>query len=291
MGVGVMEQVITVLNPDEVSVQFNMNDLPNIISGQVKELNDLGIKVENARDRAESAQTSANKAYIISAGFGKKKAAIEELQLAVYDLAKAVVSEAETQKTAFNFQTQLAEITKYLFGLGVSNLALNRSVVRELELKLSGASAEELSDLAKQEALNVIRQLKAQEDILIKLEQFDNKVKIVHEENVSLRKQLEVQIKTDTHHDKELQALAGADKLFADELKTQAETDRKHNELLVSLARQEEEHDKALATLKTEFSSSLANISQKLSRKLLASYAIGGVGALIGVIALLILIT
>ncbi|MDP4268294.1 MAG: hypothetical protein Q8880_12785 [Bacteroidota bacterium] len=252
--------------------------------------NDLDNKVKDAIDQANSAHAAADYARKKPTGLFEKKDAIETIQSALYDLAGAVGSGAEAQKVSFEFQTQLAEITKYLFGLGVSNLALNRSVVRELELKLSDASAEELSDLARQETLNVIRQLKAQEDILIKQEQLDKKIKIVHDENVRLGKQIEAQIEIDTRHDGELQVLASTDKLFTEELKAQAETDRKHIEILTSLARREEEHDKAIAALKSEFSSSFTDISKKLSRKLIVSYTIGGAGVFIGIFALLLIL-
>ena len=69
---------------------------------------------------------------------------------------------------SFEYQKKLGEITKYLFGLGVTNIAMNRSVVRELELKLQGASAEELDEFARRELLGVVKQLKAQEDIMKK---------------------------------------------------------------------------------------------------------------------------
>ncbi|WP_132470456.1 hypothetical protein [Novosphingobium sp. ST904] len=72
------------------------------------------------------------------------------------------------QKISFDFQARLAEVTKYLFKLGVGNIAATRIVVRELEMRLHGASDEELSDLARQEVLSVIRQLKEQEDLLWK---------------------------------------------------------------------------------------------------------------------------
>ena len=66
-----------------------------------------------------------------------------------------------------NIRRNWSEITEiYLFGLGVSNLAMNRSVVRGVEMRLKGASEEELDELARQEILGVVRQLKAQEDIM-----------------------------------------------------------------------------------------------------------------------------
>ena len=50
-------------------------------------------------------------------------------------------------------------------------------MVRELELRLSGASKEQLSDLARQEVASVVRQLKEQEDLFQKQEQMKKGIK------------------------------------------------------------------------------------------------------------------
>lgn len=148
----------------------NENDLPTIISGQINQLNELNVGVKKALADAEKARSSAEIAKKKSAGAFKKKEAIEELQSASIDIADAVKSQADAQKLSFEFQTKLADISKYLFGLGISNIASNRSVIRELELRLDHASEEELSDLARREILSVVKQLKDQEDILQKQE-------------------------------------------------------------------------------------------------------------------------
>lgn len=187
-------------------------DLPKIISGQVTKLNQLDKSVKEAIKKAEQAVDSADSAKNQSAGLFKKKAAIEELQAAGVDLADAVMSGAEAQKISFEFQRKLAEISKYLFGLGVSNIASNRSVVRELELRLKGASKEKLSKLAKQELLLVVKQLKDQEDILMKQEKMVTVVK---------------------GHDERLEEHSKKSKFMEEILATQNEVDQKHGEELV----------------------------------------------------------
>ncbi len=321
-----MEQNRVVLNTNELASQFHRAELPDIISEQVILLNDLDKKVKVATEQAEAAKSSADLAAGKSAGLFQKKAAIEAIQSSQSVLAEAVVSGAEAQKIAFEFQTQLAQITKYLFGLGVTNLALNRSVVRELKLKLEGASAEELSDLAKQEILNVIRQLKAQEDLLQKQEELDQKIKLVHDENVrqddllkeqnetiirhdkeiqtqiiedkKLNEKIKAQAEVVNRHDTELKLQAEVDRQLAEEIKAQVESYQKHNEelraltenyknhkeLLSYLSKQEEEHNKTIVALKRDMSLSHTTISQKL----MVSYMVGGIGALLAVGTLLL---
>lgn len=204
------------LSPDEridlVVSNLNEKDLPVLIQGRLGMLKELDNSVSSAIKAAEDATEAAKNAKNKSAGFGKKKAAIEELQSAGLDLAKAVQLDAEAQKKSFEFQTKLAEITKYLFGLGVSNIANNRIVVRELEKRLKGASQEELSELAKQELTTVVKQLKDQEDILKKQEILfdtikihDDKLKDQVQKNQQIDEQLIVQTKIDKLHDEQLQ--------------------------------------------------------------------------------------
>jgi len=146
--------------------------LPELIRTQMDKLKELDDNVQSALSAAGDAEISAKKAQALSADRGfftdKKRTAIEGLQAAGIELAKAVQTSAKAQKTAFEFQERLAEISSNLFGLGLQNIAARQIVVRELEARLKGASEEELSELARQELLGVVRQLKEQESLLRK---------------------------------------------------------------------------------------------------------------------------
>jgi DNA-binding ferritin-like protein (Dps family) len=149
--------------------------LPELIQGQIGKLNELDSAVKKALYDAGEAEKRAHEAHKLSASpwsfKDQKKEAIEGLQKAGIELAGAVQSGSQAQKLSFEFQARLAEVTKYLFSLGVSNIAANRTVVRELEIRLRGASEEELSELARKELMTVIQQLKEQEDLLRKQQQ------------------------------------------------------------------------------------------------------------------------
>ena len=155
-------------NTDIVSVEVSASQVPSIIQEQFDGLTALKQNVSEATKKADAAKKSAKSAKEKSAELFHKKEAIESLQEATVDLAEAQISAAQAQEVSFEYQQKIAEITKYLFALGVSNIAMNRSVVRELELKLKGASEEELDEFARQEIIAVVKQLKAQEDIMKK---------------------------------------------------------------------------------------------------------------------------
>ena len=218
---------------------INENQMPSIIGSQFKDLIDLEKNVQEAVNMAAQAKQKATNAQV-SAGLFKKKAAIELLQDATKGLAEAQITAADAQKISFEYQSRLTEITKFLFGLGVSNLAMNRSVVRELELKLKGASDEEISDLAKNELRNVIMQLKAQEDILKKQTELTGKVKEHQGQIKELDKQIDNLEEQDQKQNEKIaenaDTLEEHEKVLSEQQKKDAEYDRK-------FAEQEKEND------------------------------------------------
>lgn len=160
---------------EDIHLGIDEAKLPEIIEGQIGKLNELDAGVKKALETAGKAEKRAQAARKLSAGWSlfndKKKEAIEGLQEAGVELAEAVQLGTQAQKISFEFQTRLAEAAKYLFTLGVGNIAANRMVVRELEMRLHGASEKELSDLARQEVMSVVRQLNEQADLLCKQQQ------------------------------------------------------------------------------------------------------------------------
>lgn len=166
------QYVVNDNNLDNRSViEFNPKDLPNIIAEQGKTLNEFCEKKKQAIIQAAAAKKQADEANKKKVGwFTGKKVAIEELQCATVSISEALDSLAEAVNQSYINQEKIAKVNEYLLGLGLTNTTLNRMVIRELEMKLNNASPEELSELAKQELMSVLRQLKAQEDIQNRLE-------------------------------------------------------------------------------------------------------------------------
>lgn len=158
------------LTQQEISIE----QLPTIIGNTFKNIDEVDRKISNAVSKANKAKDLADIASQKKTGwsfFGSdKKEAIEALQTAAISQANALSDSVDANKELFENQKKLSDALRYLFGLGVANIAANRTVVRELELKLQNASKEELSELARQEITNVILQLRAQEDMQYKLE-------------------------------------------------------------------------------------------------------------------------
>ena len=273
---------------DEIQVlNVNQSELPKIITNQWSSIERLDRKVKQSMQKANDAKDLADRAWNQSAGFGHKKEAIESLQTASVALAESQVQTVEAQKLSFEYQKQLSEITKYLFALGVSNIAANRTVVRELQLRLKDASESEISELAKREIFSVIIQLKAQEDIMEKQEKM-SKLLHEHDNNFDVQTQKTIQqgvlinnaekqinkhekliaegIEKDKEQDKIISEQADKDlehdKLIAEGIEKdkeqdkiiseQAQKDIEHDKLIAERTKKDEEHDNKLQELEIE---------------------------------------
>ncbi len=237
-----MSDSINILDVTTVSE----SQLPLVISTQFDNLNEIEKNVKKAVDLAIQAKEKAQGAQV-SAGAFKKKTAIELLQGAVQGNAEAQISIVDAQKLLFEYQAELTKITKYLFCLGVSNIAMNRSVVRELEKKLKGASEEEISDLAKQELRDVILQLKAQEDMMKKQEFLTGKVKEQAGKIKSIDDQLDKMEEVD---DKQYEKIAENTATLAEhdeEIEQQKQKDAEHDKRFVEMDKTDDEQDVKIA--------------------------------------------
>ena len=153
------------------------SDLPQTISNQFEKIAKLEDKVKKSIKSAKKAKESAEKAKNKSAGLFKKKAAIESLQGATYDISQSQSDVVDALNISFDYQRQLGEITQYLFMLGVSNILATRTVVKQLKNELQKAPKKKLSELAKAEIISVIKQLEAQEDMAQRIEDQANAIR------------------------------------------------------------------------------------------------------------------
>ena len=148
---------------DNYDLVVKESDVPEIIGSQFSIMQEYKENLDIAKKKALDAQVQALGSKEKKTGVFKNKTAIESLQETTLSLADAQLIAAEAQEKSFEYQKKLAEITKYLFGLGVSNI-----VVKELEMRLKNASEDEIDSLAREEIKNLVRELKMQEDVMQK---------------------------------------------------------------------------------------------------------------------------
>lgn len=168
-------------NASEISIE----DYPENISSQIELISELEKSIKDSDSTAKNAM-----AYVFGMSryeekgkgifkhkSGNTKEIIDDTQNAVEKLAEAQQVSVEALIKSFEFQRKLADVAKYLFELGCSNIVANETAVRSIKAKLSGASGEQISALARHEAIAVLKRLKEQQNILKKQEELKGKVK------------------------------------------------------------------------------------------------------------------
>ena len=166
---------------DNYDLAVKESDVPEIIGSQFTIMQEYKENLDIAKKKALDAQMQALGSKEKKTGVFKNKTAIESLQETTLSLADAQIIAAEAQEKSFEYQKKLAEITKYLFGLGVSNIAANRIVVKELEMRLKNASEDEIDSLAREEIKNLVRELKMQEDVMQKQSLLNERIRELDE--------------------------------------------------------------------------------------------------------------
>lgn len=159
----------------------SIEQLPKVIGETYSEISAIDEKIKSAISKANEAKNLADEASQKNAGRSlfrdDKREAIEALQKSNQSLADALSENVVANEQLFQNQQKMAKGLSYLFGLGVMSIAANRTVVRELEMKLRDASKEELSELARQEIYNVVLQLRAQEGMQYKIDKVEDNIR------------------------------------------------------------------------------------------------------------------
>lgn len=178
--------------------EYTEEDLSELITTRIDALNDLEKHILEAEEAADAAIKEADdvKNGIIDYGIFwdsiDTDKAIEKLQNAVISTAKALEESSDAHKKTFEYQKRLTNISYGLFRLGATNIAHNRSLVREIELRLKGASEKEISELARNELVRVVTQLKEQEDLQKKLARLKEEVKVLKKSQKDINDSLTV---------------------------------------------------------------------------------------------------
>lgn len=268
-------------------------ELPSIISSQLDLIAELEAKMNAAVEKGNSAKESAASAKERSAGAFKKKEAIEALQSATVDLAEAQMSSLDAQQILFEYQRQMTEITKYLFGLGCTNISVNRAIIQGLRDGVEGKNSEKFGELAKQHMLTLIKQLKAQEDIQNKTTNLSVHLK-EHEQRLDsqeekLDRKISEQSKKDSQQDQLIEKNRKAGAVQAEELEKRKQKDKQQDAQLKVREEKDEEHDHQLAELNDMISRLEERVVELENKKIqvnliYVSVALGAVATILAVI-------
>lgn len=168
-----------------------------ILSNIKKEIEITLENADNAKEEIMDAGTNDYKTSVFNISFFKSSTeeSIKKMQESTYYLSNVVIDISNNQIIFWDYLKKISEITKFLFNLGISNIATNNIVVHYLEKKLSDASKEELDDLAREEVENVVERLKKQQELESRYEDFKKHIKEEMKENQELIFELTNEIK------------------------------------------------------------------------------------------------
>ena len=284
------------LDADQMII--DASKIPGLVDEQIKKLKALDEKVQDVLANAKDAKDSADRARSCkkSGVLGIARAdALETISDAVKALGDANESNAQGLSEVFGFMQSLAEISKGLFGLESMSMVAHNTVVQQLELKMRGASGEELSELAQNELERTISILKNQGNVLAeqdkqkkRLEAMQLRLNALSNEGEQHDVRLDAGEKKDAEHDDRLNAGeqkdaehdrrldegeqhdAQQDELIAENKEHDArqdqqiaenmEQDARQDQQLAQHAEKDAEHDRLIAELREENQVLRANI-------------------------------
>ena len=153
-----------------VEPTVTVEKLPDAIADHIEHITVLENKMAVARKRASNAKNLAIEARHRPATFFGRRKAIEALQESSLGLANAHADMMDAFALSFADQRKIGEILNQMLLLCVSNLAGTRSLINQLEAGLRKVEKGDYSEETKQEMKRIIRDLKAQEDLMIRQE-------------------------------------------------------------------------------------------------------------------------
>ena len=202
------------------------------VNSCIDELTTVQKKVDSAVQKAMKARESSEKAKAVILHWykiGDKAEAIEALQDAMVDVSDVQGDQSDAIRLLLEYQENVASGMKFLFMLGASNMAANRTVVREVEMRLKNASEKEIGEMARNELRAVMAQLKAQLDVQERQERLVQDQKAVKARLQATRESVDRLSARESAQDRLLQERVKADKKQDAELKRQAEKDVEHD--------------------------------------------------------------
>ena len=188
----------------EVEIEKAIEKPFEILINESKLLLNIKSKIEstlknadNAKEDIMDAGTNDYKTSVFNISFFKSSTeeSIKKMQESTYYLSNVVIDISNNQIIFWDYLKKISEITKFLFNLGISNIATNNIVVNYLEKKLSDATKEELDDLAREEVENVVKRLKKQQELESRYEDFKKNIKKEMKDNQELIFELTNEIK------------------------------------------------------------------------------------------------
>lgn len=189
------------------------DNLPAALAAHFEQLTILEQKIQGADARARKAKTIALDATQKPVGFFGRKRAVEALQGSALSLAQAQSDVLDAMRASLVYQRQISEIINQMLLLCVSNLAGTRTLLGQLQDELKKVEKGDYSETTKAEMARIIRELKAQEDMMSKQAK---QSAMLHEHTMHIQEQDAHLLIHDARHDETAGEVAKVNQLTSD---------------------------------------------------------------------------
>lgn len=198
---------------------------------------------------------------------GRNKAKVEQTQIVLEDIIKAINNNANATKALFNKYAKLAEYSNILYGIGIMGIASNRIVVREIKKRLEHASQEELNELARHELESVVNELQQQQRLERKVD--ENHLYVLKELESANNKVNKNRDYSDKKFEEVKDELASFEKQSQASIENQEKSNKAfHSEMQNLFSKKSEDLDKELKRMEEIHDSFKKDLNKTLDEKI-----------------------
>lgn len=189
------------------------DNLPAALAAHFEQLAILEQKIQGADIRARESRTIALDAKKKFVGLFTHKKAVEALQDSALSFAQAQSDVIDAMRVSLAYQRKISEIINQMLLLCVSNLAGTRTLLGQLQDELKKVEKGDYSETTKAEMARIIRELKAQEDMMSKQAK---QSAMLHEHTVHIQEQDAHLLRHDARHDETAEEVTKVNQLASD---------------------------------------------------------------------------
>lgn len=183
---------------------------------------------------------------------------LAEVQSSLMESQTAIL---QVQKAHMEYQRQIANATKFVFGLSAYNIGVSQSIFVNLKAVLSGETPEKMGELAQQQLFLALDQIRNQESLITRIKENENLIESLNSDIAAKQREIDEISELDIEQNRRIsenaqdidaleQQDAEQDKLIAEGIekdKTQDAQISENAQDIDALEQQDAEHDKLIA--------------------------------------------
>lgn len=212
------------------------------------------------RDEIDTLKTNLKEIIEHSENSAAAQKKLAEVQSSLMESQTAIL---QVQKANMEYQRQIANATKFVFGLSAYNMGVSQSIFVNLQAILSGETPGKMGELAQQQLLLALDQIRNQESLITRIKENENLIESLNSDIEAKQKEIDEISEVDEEQNRRIyenaqdidaleQQDAEQDILIAEGIEKDKEHDEKISENaqdIDELEKQDKEQDKLIAKI------------------------------------------